>query len=339
MNNSERFESLVKEFLNNDNTYELQITNFCKFLSGKGLEEKVFNLYENHIDDFFIYALEENIGSSSQVISHISALKSLFGFLISKNLKFSELNGYIGTSVFKENLLKQVEATFNKPVLPKELLTKILFSIDNYIDENKEGNFRTQTKENTYYEMLIARLYIKFSLILPLKTSQMLDICLGNVKDNAFRSVVYNSVKIKIPNRKEIIFTINNAEAKYKYAYSKNDKIFNFLYSCINKKIETAVINNTLPRIYKELNLTEMLEKKSGGKKDKYLYPAECYKIAAISYMIENGVNIVYLTKLTGLDISTLISGFNFEDRIPLKDIVSTNINNAILSCDYFDYL
>lgn len=92
MTNLQRFDLLVNQYLKDDNTNELQITNFRRFLSEYELEERVFNFYESHIDDFFTYTLREIMGSESQVTSHITALKSLFSFLIGKTLKFSELN-------------------------------------------------------------------------------------------------------------------------------------------------------------------------------------------------------------------------------------------------------
>ncbi|RHQ08983.1 hypothetical protein [Clostridium sp. AM49-4BH] len=102
--------------------------------------------------------------------------------------------------------------------------------------------------------------------------------------------------------RKDIINSVNYAEMKYRVKYSTEDKIFEYLYSCENKKGQREGINRTLPRVYEGLGLVEMLEKVSGGKRDKYIYPAGSYKKTAIYNMLNNGANIVYLEKLTGLD-------------------------------------
>lgn len=86
--NIEIFNSFVKEFLHKDSTYKQQIENFQAYLKKYNLEDRVFNLYETNIDDFFEYAFEQNIGTDAQLTSHIAALKALFGFLIDKKQIF-----------------------------------------------------------------------------------------------------------------------------------------------------------------------------------------------------------------------------------------------------------
>lgn len=177
------------------------------------------------------------------------------------------------------------------------------------------------------------------SLLLPLQTGQIIDIKLGDVRSTQFREIIHNDVKVKLPNnlRKDIINSVNYAEMKYRVKYSTEDKIFEYLYSCENKKGQREGINRTLPRVYEGLGLVEMLEKVSGGKRDKYIYPAGSYKKTAIYNMLNNGANIVYLEKLTGLDTKTLLSDFVF-DNLNERDI-ETNINSSLLQCEYYEYL
>ena len=61
-----------------------------------------------------------------------------------------------------------------------------------------------------------------------------------------------NDVKVKLPNnlRKDIINSVNYAEMKNRVKYSTEDKIFEYLYSCENKKGQREGINRTLPRVY-----------------------------------------------------------------------------------------
>ena len=94
---------------------------------------------------------------------------------------------------------------------------------------------------------------------------------------------------------------------------------------------------NTLPRVYERLGLDEMLEMVSVGKKNRYLYPAESYKRTAIYNMLRNGANIVYLVELTGLDIQTLLTDFEY-DGLNSRD-VDFNLNTSLLACEYYEYL
>lgn len=337
--NFSRFNMLVKDFLKADNKYKLQIENFQNYLVKYKLTDRVFNLYESNIDDFFEYAIEKNIGTKSQLVSHIAALKSLFNYLIDNNLKYSDLNGYISNPAFKEKYSHKVDEVCNKDILPIEMINRILKSMDSSISDKENRDFRNKSEEAAYLHLLIARLFIKISLLLPLKTSQILEIQLGDVYKDDWREIIWNEVKVKVPNnlRKDILFTLEYVQTKFEKKYTEKDKIFELLYSCEGKKISTDSINMTFPRVYKRLRLTEMLETTLKGKKNSYRYPAESYKKTAITNMLSNGVNIVYLTKLTGLDAQALLVDFDYGN---LNDWdVSRNINNSLLACGYYEYL
>ena len=70
-------------------------------------------------------AFEQNIGTDAQLTSHIAALKALFGFLIDKKQKFSDLNGYISTPSFKGKYLDRVDRSNN--ILKKMQKCKLYF--------------------------------------------------------------------------------------------------------------------------------------------------------------------------------------------------------------------
>lgn len=337
--NFERFNMFVKDFLQDDNKYKLQIENFQNYLVEYKLTDRVFNLYESNIDDFFEYAIEKNIGTKSQLVSHIAALKSLFNHFIDENWKFSELNGYISNPAFKEKYSHKVDEVRNKDILSIEMINRVLKTMDSYISNKENGDFRNKSEEAVYLHVLIARLFIKLSLLLPLKTSQILEIQLGDVFKDDWREMLWNDVKVKVPNnlRKDILYTLEYVHTKFRKKCTEKDKIFELLYSCEGKKNSTDIINTTFPRVYKRLKLTEMLETTLKGKKNSYRYPAESYKKTAIINMLSNGVNIVYLTKLTGLDAQALLVDFDYGN---LNDWdVSRNINNSLLACGYYEYL
>ena len=337
MDNFKQFRSLVDEYLKTDETYRIQIETFMKYLEDNQLQNQVFNLYSKHIDDFFESLFETKIGVLPTLTRQIVALKALFGFLMSREYKFAELNGYICDSRFKERLSVYVEQSRNKEKLPSDLLLSILQKVDDFIDNNSA---QTQ-KKDIFLRFLIARLFIKLSLILPLKATQMLDICVGDITNPKCRTILHNGITIKIPNnlRKDIIYAIHYVEEKYGKTYSKSDKIFHFLCHCLIKKITTTSIRDIVERVYEILEINEMLETIPVGKKEMHIYTAECYKLTAIANMLENGVNIVYLTKLTGLDIGTLVSTVDLEKQFSNRDVVSTDINNAMLASEYYEYL
>ena len=89
--------------------------------------------------------------------------------------------------------------------------------------------------------------------------------------------------------------------------------MFIFLYNAIGKKVTPSTITAELQKLYKELKMYELLETYKSGTKNVSLYPLESYKKTAIYEMLNNGVNIVYLKQLTGLEISTLLADYDLE--------------------------
>lgn len=71
-------------------------------------------------------------------------------------------------------------------------------------------------------------------------------------------------------------------------------------------------------RAYLAFDIKEMLKQRTNGKKLQYIYPAESYKETAILEMLNNGVNVLYLRKPTGLDIKLLLSNLILKSRVIL---------------------
>lgn len=339
MNNWEIFKRLIEELMASDCKYNNELKNFLKYLSDRMLEDKVFDLSISDIDNYFIYATDSKIGSLPTLTTHIVALKNLFNYLISKNLNFRELYAHINTSAFKDNLSRIVADSFKKPIIPETLLKSTLYKMDKYIE--KGFKYSIPNNKKRFHEAMIARLYAKLSLIIPLKVNEMLDLKLGNIKDINTRTIEYNGISIKISNslRNQIIDTVEYTEKTYKSFYSQDDKLFIFLYKAINREASTSSIRDSFVKTYKEIEVPEMLKQRHDGKKYKYIYPAESYKTTAILEMLNNGVNIVYLKQLTGLDVGTLLSNYNFNSENQIIDKVSTNINNGINNTNYYTYI
>lgn len=100
-----------------------------------------------------------------------------------------------------------------------------------------------------------------------------------------------------------------------------------------------STITAELQKLYKELKMYELLETYKSGTKNVSLYPLESYKKTAIYEMLNNGINIVYLKQLTGLEISTLLADYDLEMIKSDIDVKSYNINSCIVNSSYFTYL
>lgn len=340
MKNSETLNTLIKKYLEINPQYSNEIGNFDKFLTDRELKERIFNLSEHHIDEYFIYSYKNKIGAIPTLVSHISALKSFMSFLDTENHNFKPLLGYIATPDFQNKLKSKLEKSIEKQVINFDLLRIILTKLDNHLDSNIEKSYSNTLEKNRFLEKLIARIFIKISLIIPLKPTGITQLNISNeVIEN--RSIVHNGLCIKLPSTlvRNIEQTIAFIEREYGDQYENNEMLFGRLYSCLGKVASTSTISNSLTLMYKELGLSEMLVQTMVGKKNMYNYPSESYKKTAIFEMLNNGVNIMYLKKLTGLDLNSLINDYDFSDEQKFISEESYNVNSSLINSNYYSFL
>ena len=330
------FRRLVKEMLDEDSQYDNELNAFVEYLIEQGLLDKCFDLSLEDIDKYFDSLIGTRMGVPSTLNAHIAALSNLFEYLIKEHHNFRHLLGYINTDKFRTEYIEKLEVGSQKKIIPMDILKKLLYRMDIYFSE------KIRKKSNDkYYHLLIARLYIELSLIIPLKPGELIEIKLGNIRDQEFRKIVYNSICLQLPNdvRKHIIETVDFAEKHYNIKYTNEDMLFGFLYKAIEKTVNPSTIAGELQKMYREINMPELLETYKSGTKNISVYPVESYKKTAIYAMLNNGVNIVYLKQLTGLEINTLLADYDLKGIKADMDVKSYNINCSLANTDYFAYL
>lgn len=335
METGREFKRLLNKLLNEDCQYDNELNTFLHYLEQEKLLDKCFDLAISDIDKFFDSLIGLKIGVSSTLNIYIAALSQLFQYLMSENHNFRGLLGYIGSAGFKKKYLGKPEDGSQKKIIPIDILQKLLNKMECYFTQEYKKS------SDKYYHLLIARVYIELSLIIPIKPGDLLKLKVGKIRNMTVREIVYNSISIKLPKsvRAHIIEIIDFAEKQYGTKYSGNESLFIFLYSAIEKKANPSTITIELQKLYKELDMNELLQTYKSGTKNTSLYPLESYKKTAIFEMLNNGVNIVYLKQLTGLEINTLLSDYNLETIKADIDVKSYNINSGIANAAYFGYL
>lgn len=336
MKNGEHFKELVNKLIETDSKYDNELNIFVNYLVNNGLIDNCFDLSTRDMDKYFESLINVKIGSPSALNAHIAALTSLFEYLIDEKFDFRSLHGYINMNNFRNKYLRKIDAGSQKEIIPKNILIDVLNRIDNYYNEHKADK-----ANNKFYHFLIGRLYVKLSLLIPLKPNDMAKLQIGDIKDKNFSEIQYNEIFVKIPKsvKCDILETIEYAEKHYQMKYYEDVALFEFLYKAVNMKPQSSTISEELKKLHKIIGATEMLRTYKSGTKNMLQYPVESYKKTAIFEMLNNGVNIVYLKQLTGLDIGTLISDCDLEDLKSNIDIKSQNINNGIINSTYFSFL
>lgn len=337
MNTGNTFKRLVKQLIKEDDKYDNELNAFVEYLEQNDLLDKCFDLSISDINRYFDSLVGVRIGAPSALNAHIAALSSLFQYLMMKeNYNFRELHGYINMASFRTTYLEKIDTGSKKAIIPMDLLQKLLCKMDEYFNERDK-----KKSDDKYYHLMLARLYIELSLLIPLKPGVLLELKLGDIKTNQFRKVVYNFISIRLPKdvRDHIIETVNFAEHHYGVTYSDQDALFFFLYNAIDVRLTPSTITWELQKLYKALDMKELLETYKSGTRNVSLYTVESYKKTAIFEMLNNGVSIVYLKQLTGLDIGTLLADYDVEQIKANVDVKSFNINSSIVNTDYYSYL
>ena len=335
METGKEFTRLLNNLLRENQQYDTELKNFLDYLKQRNLLNKCFDLSLYDIDQFFDSLVGIKMGVSSTLNAYIAALSCLFEYLMREKYNFRDLLGYIGSAEFRKKYLDKLENGSQKKIIPMDILQKLLYKMDYYFSKD---HGKSQDK---IYHLLIVRVYIELSLIIPLKPRDLLEIKVGELRNEAVRTIVHNSISIQLPKsvRTHIIESIDFAEKQYNAKYSEKDSLFIFLYNAIGKKVTPSTITAELQKLYKELKMDELLETYKSGTKNVSLYPLESYKKTAIYEMLNNGINIVYLKQLTGLEISTLLADYDLEMIKSDIDVKSYNINSCIVNSSYFTYL
>lgn len=332
MNAFETYTSLVNTFTlemkiyENTKKYINEINIFSGYLKKFGLEGNVFKLSRDNIDNYIAYCIqEEYIGTKSTLNTHLSALKELFDHLINNNYNFDEHLGYITSDIFRTKTMALLEESKRKEVISVSSLQAILHSIDECLDNNLEVN-------KNYLTVSFVRVFIKLSLILPLKATEMLSINF-NCFDEEFRHVEYNGIKLRLPNslRKNIIDIVNIVVKMRGENFKKTDSLFAFICQPITtSSIKTSKISHWFYSTLKALGFADLLQN------SKKTFSVERFKKTAIVNLLNSNANILFLCRLTGLTLEALASEYSVDDHL---EEASKSINASLFQSQYYSYL
>ena len=338
MSDFDNFNLLIENALIQEETYNNQVKNFKEYLQQYNLEDKIYNLETIDIDNYFDYSIPKKIGNTSTLTSHIAALKFIFNKMIENDIQsFKKLYGHLDNELYKINLSLKVPSPSRSTVINDELLISVILKFEEHIDIFFSNDSNKVIKDMA--PVLMSYLYIKISLLLPLKPHEILTKKFIGIKLNSSRIIEHNDFKINIPNnfKKDIVKIINYFEEKFNKQYDDNEPLFHFLNG---SSPDTNKLSGWLTKSYKELKLNNMLAKSSSKSiKVKNLYPPETFKTKSIITLINNGVDILYLKKLTGLDTKTLLKNKDLFDQGRLNNTPSQFINNSFVNTPFYLYL
>lgn len=303
-------------------TYKEHVDKFIIYI--KNIAQKADAPISINVDDVKkcvkYYSDRGRINTRNTMELHLESIKSFYAYL-SENNKAHNIFKDKNYENFKEELFKYCKLSEGEKrgTFPLGTIKEILLKIDNRI-----SNGNLPKKEFIIY---ILRIFIKLTLIAPAKRGIICSIKFSDFIDD-FSYLNINETTVRLPEglRKNVIETIHLFDKNFDYESRKNDLLFEFLYG---KKFNHSSLNGWFYTFLKNENIINTIDKKE-------TYKTEIIRNTAIKSMINNNVNLVVISKISGVKIATLEKNY-YSD---LNDTFYNDaVNKAITKMDYYKYI
>ncbi|OME66038.1 hypothetical protein BSK65_22935 [Paenibacillus odorifer] len=321
-----------KEFLEFDDTYINHVSKFVDYLNIIGKANQPNNIVIEDITDCVgHYNRIAKINTKTSMENHLEAIKSFYKFLVSKHYTNDIFNNMVSYQDFKDSLTHRYNLV---PVKERGIwsdaeLIQIIESLDSYFEKNDLSKLSKTNEIKKFYKFLVLRIFIKLTLIAPAKKSIISYLRINDFSSD-YRSVVVNSVTIKIPNglKRDIVFSIECIENNLKKKSDANDRLLDFLYP---DTFSVERLNDFFCLFLK--NHPDIIELVP----DSDTFELEGIMNSALLGLVQSNVNPALISKISGVKISSLEKKFyNNGFHINNSDEL---INNEISKNSYYHYI
>lgn len=265
--------------------------------------------------------------------SFLEAVKSFYDYLgkAGKTINiFSDCN----YSKFKYEIIEKynlLESTEMDAYDCKDIKT-FLFNLDKDIDSFQ--NEPIGLEEEKYLQKIILRLFIKITLIAPAKKSVIIDIKKSDIREE-FKKLYINGVEINITCglSRDLRAAIKYVESKYGENIKESDNIFEYLYRC-KGEFQLENLNTWFFNIAQEFGV---MEDECKGKKTLAVEPI---RNMVIQMMVDNMINPLFISKITGTTVSMLEKIYYSKDlKVRYENDINKCINKSVAQNDYYSYI
>ena len=321
------------DLLKNKHSYRKHVDKFINYLKVIELDDRPRVIDKGVVEDCIgYYRLERGeLNTRSTMEAHLEALKSFYDYL-SRTDKLPDIFTDYDYKEYKEEIVKKYE--LSEPVergsFKCEEIIEILAAMEKLMEQSLEEGFGLRDEER-YLQRIIMRLFIKITLIAPAKRNIIGQIKMNDFEGN-FKILNINKIKINIPCglSRDIIQAIQYAECKNGKRAGKTDKIFEFIYRHKGKFTDES-LNTWFLNLLQDIGYIEKTKRRT--------YPVEPIRNGAISIMVNNMVNPLLISKITGIGFSRLETQYYGTMKSEYKDYLDKNINKAIAQNEYYSYI
>lgn len=337
MSEMERYKNMYfedcAELLKNKHSYRKHVDKFIEYLKEVGLENHPKAIDKKVVEDCIgYYRIERGeLNTRSTMEAHLEALKSFYDYL-SRTDKLPDIFTDYDYKDYKEAIVKKYELSepIERGSFKCSEIIEILAATEELIEQSLEEKSGIRDEER-YLQRIIMRLFIKITLIAPAKRKIVGQIKMNDLEEK-FKILNINKIKINIPCglSRDIIQAIRYAEDKNGKHIEKTDRIFEFIYRYKGKFMDES-LNTWFLNLLQDIGYIEKTNRRT--------YPVEPIRNGAISIMVDNMVNPLLISKITGIGFSRLETQYYSTMKSEYEGYLNKNINKAIAQNEYYSYI
>lgn len=320
-----------KEYLTVDESYENHLNKFINYIKHINKADMPIRINLEDVEACIKYHNDlGQINTVSSMANHLESLKAFYKFLVSKGWAtdiFAEVYDY---KAYKKHLADKfnLEEIKERELFDESAIKEIIIALDDYIESGINKNLSGQ-KRKRFISYIILNLFIKFTLIAPVKRGVICNIKRESFSTD-FRTITINEVRINVPNglRKEIIQSVELAEKLKNKKFEKGNRLFYFLNE---GSFRPEDLNTWFCNMLKEFNIVDI-------PRDKTTYSVETVRNSVITELILKGFNLALISKISGISISTLESRY-YKVKFYDSEEINKLINEGIASISYYNYI
>lgn len=334
---SSKIEDLGNEYIKQDGKYKKDVELYIKYIIKINKHNKPTDITKDDLTNSVKYYNKiKKIGTQNTLQRYISAIKAFYKFLVDERLQedlflkhyITSIGDYINEiSSLSDISFKEISS---REPLPDEILCDLLDKLNSY---NYEALSKCNPqKRDWYYKYKMLRIFIKITLIAPVKKNKITNIKLQDIDlDNRILSL--NGYFFEMTNG--LYRDINDYLLERNEYNCENNVADDYLFMHSNKtnKITDGDLNWWFGEFLHENEIMDI----EVSKNKKYTCTIEPIMNSALYSMIKNGTNLEIISKINNCTVATIAEKFH----IKLNDDESINklINNEIKKNFYYKYI
>lgn len=323
--------------IESSHAYRNHINKFIEYLSRPevNLVNSPKRINEHTVEACIGYYHDKGeINTRATMESHLESLKKFYKYLSETGKDDDIFAKIINYGEFKNNIVAKfgLSEPNERGYYTSREIKKLLLVLDDAVESYREEKAGIREEER-YLQRIILRLFIKITLIAPAKRSVIINLKKSDMNEN-YKRMHINNANINVTNglTRDIKHAIAEAKKRNSVNIKEEDNLFEYIYR-YKGKFSGEKLNAWLCNVVQDFGILDGSE----GKKSLGVEPI---RNTAIKMMVDNMINPVLISKISGITLAMIESTYYSKDwTIKYEEDLDRSINRAIAQNDYYCYI